>query len=72
MSESDKILHNASIISKIDLSLSFASLAISKNYTRPKINSGHKIIIKDGRHPVIECLNQDGLKFIPNDISLNK
>ena len=72
MSQTDKILNNASIISKIDLSQSFASLAISKNYTRPKINNGHKIIIKDGRHPVIECLNQDGLEFIPNDISLNK
>ena len=40
MKHSNKILHNASIVSRIDLSQSFASLSISRNYVRPKINGG--------------------------------
>ncbi len=55
----------ALIISNLDVILSFASVAVEMNYTRPIITTDGKITIKDGRHPVLEKMLDD--EFIPND-----
>lgn len=61
------IQHNSRLISKLDCFAGFAQLAIENKYVRPKINSGSKVVIKDGRHPVVEKLLPYGETFIPND-----
>ncbi|HNW90527.1 MAG TPA: DNA mismatch repair protein MutS [Bacteroidales bacterium] len=62
---------NASLISRIDCLLSFASVATRNNYVRPEINDSLIIDIKNGRHPVIEQNLPAGEKYIANDIYLD-
>ncbi|APD06229.1 DNA mismatch repair protein MutS [Flavobacteriaceae bacterium UJ101] len=63
---------NASIISQIDCLMSFAIAARENNYVKPVVNEGFDLIIKDGRHPVIEKQLPIGEPYIANDLTLNK
>ncbi|PCJ62534.1 MAG: DNA mismatch repair protein MutS [Planctomycetota bacterium] len=54
-------------ISQLDVFSSFASTALNNDYHCPQINLGLDLIIKDGRHPVVEHLLQHG-KFVSNDL----
>ncbi|MFY9151370.1 MAG: DNA mismatch repair protein MutS [Prolixibacteraceae bacterium] len=63
---------NAAIIGQLDCLMSFASTAISYNYSRPELNDSKDIIIKGGRHPVIEHQLPLGESYISNDVSLNQ
>ena len=62
-----KIQLLADDISELDVLSSFASIAIKKNFCRPELNSSLDLMIKDGRHPVIEHLLDAGI-FVPNDL----
>ncbi|MFX1571172.1 MAG: DNA mismatch repair protein MutS [Promethearchaeota archaeon] len=64
--ETENILETAKNIAIIDVLSCFAEIAEQYNYCRPIINNEDKIIIKDGRHPVIEQINLDE-QFIPNN-----
>ncbi len=67
----NKIQENANRISAIDCLQSFATTSKENNYTKPKIDEGDVIEIKDGRHPVVEKLLPVGEKFVPNNTSLD-
>lgn len=61
----------ASSVAITDCLLSFADLAVEKNYVRPVISSEiNHIKITDGRHPVVEAMI-DGGTFSPNDTNLD-
>lgn len=62
---------NASQIAKLDCLLSFASLAVDNNYTKPNVNDSLQIDIKSGRHPVIEQELPIGEEYISNDVYLD-
>ena len=68
--EALNILETAKNIAMIDVLSCFAEISEKFNYCRPIINSGTKIIIKEGRHPVVEQMNITD-KFIPNDCYLD-
>lgn len=57
----------AKSIAALDVLCSFADIASELNYTRPEINDSQAIIIKDGRHPVIEQILPLG-SYVPNDL----
>lgn len=57
-------------IAVLDVIISLSEAAIRYNYVRPQISNERKIVIRDGRHPVVENLLTDEL-FIPNDVELN-
>ena len=63
---------NAAIVGQLDCLLSFASAAINYKYFRPEINDSKDIIIKGGRHPVIEHQLPLGESYISNDVILNQ
>ena len=63
--------HDAALVARLDCLLSFARLAVERNYCRPVLDTGKKIDIRAGRHPVIETLMPVGEKYIPNDIYLD-
>ena len=63
---------NAAIVGQLDCLLSFASTAIEYKYSRPEINDSKDIVIKGGRHPVIEHQLPMGESYISNDVSLNQ
>lgn len=61
----------ADAIAKLDVLTSFAEVSKSNNYIRPKIvESDQPMIIKDGRHPVVELITKE--KFVANDTLLDE
>jgi len=62
---------NANWIAHLDCLLSFAIIAKENKYTKPGINEGFAIEIREGRHPVIELELPLGEKYVTNDISLD-
>ena len=68
---SSRILHTAGYLARIDFFCCLAEAAQKYRYTKPVINAGEAIIIKEGRHPVIERALPPG-RFVPNDIHLDQ
>ncbi|MEA1933689.1 MAG: DNA mismatch repair protein MutS [Thermodesulfobacteriota bacterium] len=69
--ESSRILKAASDIAGIDFLASLGEAARRYNYVRPHVNNDNEIIIREGRHPVIELSLPKG-RFVPNDIHLDQ
>src|SRR3989339_34131 len=65
------VQYNASLIARLDCMLSFSTIALQNNYTKPEINDSLIIDIKNGRHPVIEKQLPIGEEYIPNDVFLD-
>jgi len=63
---------NAHIVSQLDCLLSFSSIAKKNNYAKPSINNSSDLVIKKGRHPVIEQQLEMGTPYIPNDVNLDR
>ena len=60
----------AAAIAMVDVLANFAYIASRYNYVKPTVAAVDEIIIRDGRHPVVEQLfTQEG--FVPNDTVLN-
>jgi DNA mismatch repair protein MutS len=57
-------------LAQLDVLCSLSEVASRNRYTCPEIHNGGKILISDGRHPVIEHMGLPG-GFIPNDTTLD-
>ena len=68
--ELPKIVKSANTIAKLDIIRSLAEVAFKNNYVKPEINNGDKILIKEGRHPVVELLLKN-VPFVPNNANLD-
>ena len=55
-------------IATLDVATTLAETACSRNYVRPQVNTGTALVIRDGRHPVVEQGVFGG--FVPNDVDL--
>lgn len=64
------IQHTARQIALLDTLVSLSEAASRYNYVKPQIRTDGSILIKDGRHPVVESLLKREL-FVPNDTLLN-
>lgn len=62
---------NANLIGQTDCLVSFGKVSKTQNYSRPQMNEGYAIDIKDGRHPVIEAQMKMGEEYVPNDVYLD-
>ena len=67
--ELHRIQGTARAVAQLDVLCSFAEVAVRRQYTRPLIDMKGGIEIKNGRHPVVESL-QDS-PFVPNDTLLD-
>lgn len=65
------IQSDARLISRLDVLIGFAELALRNSYCRPVMNKSLSLNIKAGRHPVIETLMEPGEQYVPNDIFLD-
>jgi len=70
-SEVGRVQDTAKTIAELDVFCSLAHVAVTNNYSKPEIDASGVIDIKDGRHPVVEILQQGSL-FVPNDTFLDK
>ena len=68
--EIKRLQDTSNAISTLDALTSLAIVADENNYVKPEVNESEEIIIKDGRHPVVEALIPTG-SFVPNDTTLN-
>ncbi|MDT8901394.1 DNA mismatch repair protein MutS [Anaeroselena agilis] len=65
-----EIQQTARLVAELDALASLAEAAVRGGYTRPALNNAREIVIRDGRHPVVEKLLKREL-FVPNDTDLN-
>lgn len=68
----DQIQENSKIIAELDCGVGLSELAVSESYTKPVLNEGFEINLKEARHPIIENALPLGEKYIPNDLFLSK
>ena len=67
---SARVQSTAALLAKIDAYLSLATVAARNKYVRPEVDTSDVILIKDGRHPVVEQFVKDTY-FVPNDANLD-
>ena len=67
---SERILAAANALASIDVFSALAEVAVRYGYVRPELNTDNKIIINQGRHPVVERSLIDS-DFVPNDTYLS-
>ncbi len=65
-----RIQQTSHAVATLDVLCSFAKVAVDNGYVCPEITEDGSVIIKDGRHPVVEKL-LDGAPFVPNDTALD-
>ncbi|MFX0065699.1 MAG: DNA mismatch repair protein MutS [Candidatus Hermodarchaeota archaeon] len=63
------IQKNAELLATLDVLCTFAWIAPSYQYIKPKVNDSTTILIRNGRHPVVEAFQNE--PFIPNDTLLD-
>ncbi len=66
-----QIQETASALAELDVLLCLAENARLHNYCRPTLDNSRKLHIVDGRHPVIERVQQD-TSFVPNDTEIEE
>jgi DNA mismatch repair protein MutS len=54
----------------LDALAGLADVAHDRGYVRPQLDRGDAVVIRDGRHPVIE-VTRAGEPFVPNDCTLD-
>lgn len=64
------ILAQARLLARLDALLSLAEAALAGDYVRPRINEDGRLMIRQGRHPVLEAVQVDP-PFVPNDTLLD-
>ncbi len=67
----NNIQETAAALAELDVLLSLAETARLHNYCRPVLDSSRSLHIVDGRHPVIEQV-QEGTSFVPNDTEMDE
>lgn len=65
-----RIRKSAAALAQLDVFVSLAEVAALNNYVCPEVDASDKLIIRDGRHPVVEQFVRDSY-FVPNDVELD-
>ena len=61
------MLASARALAMLDVLASLAEVAALNGYTRPELEDGTVLDIREGRHPVVERLLPGQARFVPND-----
>jgi DNA mismatch repair protein MutS len=63
-----KLQVTAAALGEIDVIANLAEVAVNNRYVRPEVNESGSILIRDGRHPVVERTLSG---FVPNDTHMD-
>ncbi len=66
------IQENAVLIAEIDSLCSFALSAVEYGYCKPEIKAHEKLVIVNGRHPVLERMMSADEPYVPNDCLMDE
>ncbi len=64
-----RLQESARLLAELDALASLADAAADYRYVRPQMTEGRELIIRDGRHPVLERTTSE--PFVPNDTELD-
>ena len=67
---SERILAVADALANADVFAGLAEVAVRYSYVRPRLTTDNEIVIKEGRHPIVER-NLTDSSFVPNDTCLS-
>ena len=59
----------ARALGALDALGTFAHLAVDRGYVRPVVDDSSTLLVRDGRHPVLDRLLSE--RFVPNDVELD-
>jgi DNA mismatch repair protein MutS len=65
----ERVSQIAGAVSVLDLTASFAEVALSGRWVRPKLSPTPRLLLEDARHPLVEALRREE-PFVPNDCDL--
>ncbi len=65
-----RIAAAARVVAALDVVAAFADRAAKRDYCRPVMDDEPVLVLRDGRHPVLEELQRDP-PFVPNDCALD-
>jgi DNA mismatch repair protein MutS len=68
--QSERVKALSRQLGRWDVAASMAHTAHRYDYIRPVVDASDQIVIRDGRHPVVERLAAQG-RFVPNDVTLD-
>ncbi len=68
--KSSSLLATARAVGEFDATRSLASVARRRGYVRPMFDTGLRLFVRDGRHPVLEAGMKSG-EFVPNDLDVD-
>jgi DNA mismatch repair protein MutS len=61
----------AKAVSELDVLTSFAELSEQRHYVKPTFTNERKVVLKDGRHPVVEKV-MAAQEYVPNDCFMDQ
>ena len=67
--QAPRLLQTGEVLANLDVLVSLAELAVSRQYVRPELADEPVLAIKEGRHPVLDQTLPPGT-FVPNDVAL--
>jgi len=70
LKETERLKNVCDIIARADVICSLAEAASRNGYVMPEICDSGEIVIRQGRHPVVEEMLKDEL-FVPNDVCVD-
>ena len=68
--QAERVQRTARAVACLDVLANFAELAVRQNYCKPEVDVSEEIVIREGRHPVVEQVLKSSL-FVPNDTALD-
>ena len=66
----EAVQQSADAVARLDALCSLAEVAVRNDYCMPEVDTSGELIIREGRHPVVEQSVKD-VMFVPNDTVLN-
>lgn len=63
----ERLLRTAKALAHVDAFASLADVAVREGYSRPILTDDDLLVIRSGRHPVVEKLLDTGTRYVPND-----
>lgn len=70
VADTESIQAAAAAVAQLDVLGALADRALALRYVRPRMHAGDQLVIREGRHPVIETL-PGAERFVPNDTTLD-
>lgn len=68
--QSESLTQAARVLAELDVLISLADVAAVNGYVQPAVDESGVVLIRGGRHPVVEHTLADGERFVPNDTRL--